>query len=343
MLALLVAALLAAPPSVTLATKPPATAGEPWAATLVVRGVPAPTVLARGGGATVRAKARRVGVRFRVRLVFPREGTWTLTAHARGRTFRLGAIDVRPRPFVLGILSELAVEPDGSLLVVEGRPARLLRIDPVSGRVAIVARDLGGAFGLARFPDGSLAISAESIVLRLDPATGTRSELARIDGPAQIGPLAVDAAGRLFFGTNGSDLYRLDAGGRRLLASGLGVPHGIEVAPDGALLVSATENDQIVRVDPETGASTVVAAGVAGPLGIAVAADGTMFVSEFETHRVLRIAPDGARTVLWDGFAAPVGLALGVDGTLYVGDSQRGAIYRFGPNGRERLRLLAPR
>ena len=147
---LAVLALVATPPSVTVAAKPPATADRPWTATLVVRGASAVVLTARNGSTTLTARARRVrATRHSVRLTFPRAGPWTLVARAGGRTFRLGSVVVAAAELQLRRVSTLAREADGSLLLVEQERRRVLRVDPTTGRTSVVVSGLSNPFGVA--------------------------------------------------------------------------------------------------------------------------------------------------------------------------------------------------
>src|SRR4051794_37353679 len=91
-----------APPAVHLAAPPPAglVAGKPWAARLVVRGEGRPAFVVRRATTTRTFATRAAGRgRFDVRVVFPRSGTWTMSARLRGRVFPLGrAIVGEPSP-----------------------------------------------------------------------------------------------------------------------------------------------------------------------------------------------------------------------------------------------------
>ena len=97
----------------------------------------------------VRVSGRRGS--YRARLVFPTAGLWRLTARAGGTTSRLGSVRVRrapAKPLVFSQPTSIDLQPDGTLLLVENNPGRVLHVTPASGRVRVVVpapKDQGGA------------------------------------------------------------------------------------------------------------------------------------------------------------------------------------------------------
>jgi sugar lactone lactonase YvrE len=340
---LLAALALATPPSVTLATKPAATVGVPWTAALVVRGTSAPVVTARSGTASISARSRAAGRRHRVRLVFPQAGTWTLTARAGRRTFALGSVRVSNRPLTLDRAAQMIVDGD-TLLVVETGRGRVLRVDPRTGRTSVFTRGLTAPFGIARSPDGNVFVSDGTVLWRVESATGVKQVHARIEAGVDLGPVAVDAQGRVYVATSARDVRRFDAAGRaEIVMPDVAVAHGLVFAHDGALLVSDTERDRLLRYEPATGASSVFATGLRGPGGLDVAQDGSVYVCEFGSgaQRVSRIDPSGTTSIAAQGFVLPIAVATARDGAIYVDDST-GRIYRLVAGGPLRVRLFAP-
>ena len=334
---------LAAPPSVTFATKPPATAGVPWTASLIVRGTSAPVVTARSASRSISARARPVGRRFRVRLVFPQPGTWTLSARSGRRTFALGTVNVSPRLLVLDRAAAMAADGDG-LLVVETGGGRVLTVDPATGRTSIAADGLSSPFGIAVAGDGTVYVSDGSVLWRVDPATRSKQVHARIEAETDLGPLAIDAQGRIYVATEARDVRRVDAGGRvEVVMRDVAVAHGLAFDRDGTLLVADTGNDRMLRYDPTTGVRTVFGPTLFGPGGIDVANDGSVYVCEFGpgAQRVSRISTAGATGATWEPFVLPIDVVVAADGAVYADDST-GAIYRLGAGTRTRLRLFAP-
>ncbi|UDY24673.1 PQQ-dependent sugar dehydrogenase [Nocardioides sp. Kera G14] len=132
----------------------------------------------------------------------------------------------------------------------------------------------------------------------------------------------------------------------KTIASGLDVPWGLALLPDGSLLVSTRDDGVIHRIDLATGrmsrfgevtgaVSNVDQGGEGGLLGIAAsptyASDHTLFAyySTADDNRIAR-STDGRRwQVILDGIPHGVHhnggrLAFGPDGMLYVGTGESG-------------------
>src|SRR4051795_7523636 len=112
-----------------------AVVGKAWQVTL--RAPAAPTLVA----GALRAKAVGAHGVYRARLTFPTAGPWRVSAVLRGRTTRLGTVDVDvPRDPLLSNPFTIAVEPSGSLLVGQLDKGPLLRI--AGGRRATKAGEV---------------------------------------------------------------------------------------------------------------------------------------------------------------------------------------------------------
>ncbi|HEY8192863.1 MAG TPA: SMP-30/gluconolactonase/LRE family protein [Gaiellaceae bacterium] len=304
-------------PAVSLASaRSGVVAGRPWNAVLVVRGSRPSRVrlTARLGRRRVSVSARRWRKeRYRARLVFPAAGRWTLTAQTGGRRFRLGVVlaraPARP-PLVLVYPTEAILEPSGSLLVAESGRSRIARIDPNTGRDTSVVR-IVQPYGIALTRAGVLFATSESRVVRV----GTDGAMTTIaDAGEDVGPVTLDGAGNLYFGTV-ARVFRIDAltgavsayagtgtrggggdGGPALQAE-LDAPHGLVIGADGALYVGDTGNHRVRRIDSATHAISSVATGV-GPAGLAVGPGGVLYVAERDGLRVSRIDASGAKTLV---------------------------------------------
>ena len=130
----------------------------------------------------------------------------------------------------------LAVEADGSLVVIDAGRDAVLRVDPISGNRTIVSDDNTGngpyfsnPLGLAVEADGGLVVinAGSDAVLRVDPVTGNRSIVSD--------------------DTTGSGPYFLE-------------PSGLAVEADGNLVIVDSHFSQraVLRVDPVTGNRSIV-------------------------------------------------------------------------------------
>jgi streptogramin lyase len=243
-----------------------------------------------------------------------------------------GAAAATPLTFVWPTSIEL--QPDGSLLLVENGVGRVVRIDPVTGKMTPVASSLARAYAVARTPSGRILVSAGKTVRRLN-AAGAATIVAEAE--ADIGPIAIARNGDVYY-TTGTRLYRLAGGtGPPLRIAGtvqFSGPHGLAVATDGTVLVSDTGNGRIRRIDPTNGLITTFAA-LRAPRGIDVATDGSIYVVDATAHRVVHLSASGRGL----GFVGPVfkdpyDVQVARDGVVYVIDTAAaGRLRRVGRDG----------
>ena len=189
--------------------------------------------------------------------------------------------------------TSIEVEPSGKLLVVENNPGRVLRVDPASGRVTVLARSLVGPYSIVRAPSGAVFVSVGKTIRRVGGGVVERSGTG-------IGPLAVARDGTLYYATD-AGVFRV---GRGRLGSRVRIrsPHGLAIMHGGAVLVSDTGGNRIVRIARDGTASTFAA--ISSPRGIDVASDGTVYVVDPIARRVAHLAVDG-RSLGYRGPALP--------------------------------------
>ncbi|HVD49377.1 MAG TPA: hypothetical protein VNB50_05055 [Gaiellaceae bacterium] len=310
--------------------RPAAVLGKPWTARLGVR--PAsfrgPVVVTASGSKRIRARATRRRGKYRVRLVFPSAGRWRLTARAGGTTSRLGTVRVAPAPVLFAEPTSIDLEPAGTLLVVENNPGRLLRVDPRDGRVSVLAPTLTRPYAAVRAPSGAIFVSFGSNIQRIDPG-GAHTTVVSLS--EDIGPLAVSAAGDLYFAT-ATTVDRLRASTLTPLAGGFSNPHGLAIAADGAVLVSDTGHQRIARVG---GGVVTTFAQIGQPDGLDVAADGSVYVVDEEEDRVVHLGVSGSRIgFVGPVFSTPYDVEAAPGGVAYVLEAgSPGRIRRVGADG----------
>ena len=213
--------------------------------------------------------------------------------------------------------TDVAVEADGSILVMDEGSATLYRVDPVSGDRSIVSSNTVGSgvvgFGIAGLialeSDGSVLVYSRQFhaLFRVDPVTGDRTIFSQ-DSTLLVTPIGT--------GPDFAEVFQ------------------VTVAADGGVLFvneGAPTNAFVLRVDPLTGDRTVVSgcdeligtcqsvvgAGdlLVSPRGIAVEADGNLIVSDRAAGPappgvLFRIDPaTGDRTIIASFFVGtgPVG------------------------------------
>lgn len=166
------------------------------------------------------------------------------------------------------------------------------------------------------------------------PLPGTGAEDVVVAGP---GP----DEGAVFTGTEDGSIFRTSHDGRRVdrVAHTGGRPLGIEIDPDGRLLVCDARRG-VLRVDPRTGSVEAVADRIGGvPIrfcdNATIASDGTVwfsdsstvygidrwkddFIQVTRTGRLARLDGDGQVEIVLDGLAFANGVALSADGSFVV-------------------------
>ncbi|MGC0416867.1 SMP-30/gluconolactonase/LRE family protein [Embleya sp. AB8] len=200
---------------------------------------------------------------------------------------------------------------DGRPTSPASKPGRKPRLEPVRRVVPPAPARARQARGTEPFP-----------IARLIPLGG--------HGPEDV---AVDAQGRLLCGIEGGRILRVDPADatEETVGDTGGRPLGLEVLPDGRLLVCDAHKG-LLRVDPRRGEVETLTADVAGvPLrfcsNATATADGTVYFTEstsrydFEHYlgallehrpsgRLLRRTPDGRVDVLLSGLHFANGIAL---------------------------------
>jgi len=131
--------------------------------------------------------------------------------------------------------------------------------------------------------------------------------------------LCTDAAGNVYFITNGHLVCRVTPGGMLT-----------------RLTNGAMTNSQLTNLG-DGGPST--AATTRNPKGLAVDSDGNLYIADTGNYRIRRIATDGIITTFATGFANPVSLAFDPSGNLFVLDTGAHQILQITSAG-ERLVLV---
>ena len=323
----------ARPPALRVLTFPrSAVVGTAWRASVSIRPSVRATLELRGS-TVVRARLVPKGPKGVARAVvrFPRVGRWTASLVARGRTKRLGTVDVdvRRNPLIVDPLT-IAAELSGSLLVGQLRSGSLLRV--ADGRVTTVAGGVG-TFHVAVAGGAIYAAGQGGAVYRVDGSSFTP-----LSPPIDASSVAVDAAGNLYvtvyagwikkvapngsvsvIAGDGTEGYAGDGG--PAVAAKLFHPHAIVIGRDGALYVADTENRRIRRIDLSTGVITTFGGDVGLTVSLAVGPDGSIYSADVVRAGagggVTRTSPAGVTTRIVSSPTAN-GVAVSPDGDVYV-------------------------
>jgi sugar lactone lactonase YvrE len=213
----------------------------------------------------------------------------------------------------------------------------------------MIARSMGGRRWSAVLAGLALALlpsSASALAPCPGPAPAVKVLAA---GQGRLESAIVDPRGRLFF-TNETQLLRLDRPGAtpKVLVDGVDGPGGLVVDRDGSLLMGRGNTLQdglvgdftgpagILRVNPDTGATSTYATGLSMANGVARAPDGTLYGTNDLGSDVDRVLPGGVTQRGWAKVDSGNGDAVDTTGRwLYVNQT-------FRPAAVQRVDLLHP-
>jgi DNA-binding beta-propeller fold protein YncE len=193
------------------------------------------------------------------------------------------------------------------------------------------------------------------------------SQLPRELALIEVTAVATDADGRAYLFNRGEHpVVVLDGDGNFVASWGAGMfirPHGITIAPDGAVWCVDDLDHTVRKFSPEgqllltlgtsgvfsdTGARSVDYREVrqsAGPFNfptnLAIAPDGNLYIADgYGNARVHVFSPDGRHVHSWGEpgrgpgqFHVPHGIAVDREGIVYVADRENSRVQRFTPQG----------
>jgi len=226
-------------------------------------------------------------------------------------------------------------ERDGHIFITPSAQQRLVEFDPASG--AFTLHDIGGGF----YPHTirvdaqdrvwfTLALSNQVAMFERStrrftlydlPARGLRERLT----VALIKPIFK----LMSWGVPLSNWLPVDR-----LSTGVPLPYGIAVTPDGSVWVSRLHADDLARIDPKSGAVTMVPVPFAGPRRLRSDADGNLWITAFPESAIYRYEPATQRFTRFELPVLPKGsetpYALNVDkrrGIVWVNGNQSDSLY----------------
>jgi len=349
------------------------TASRPWTATISIRNGRRPfagraSLIATGplGKRVFAARRTRSVGRFRARVVFPGGGRWMLRVRAGRRTVSLASLDVRgagariSRPYGFEI-----AEDHGDLIVPDLDGTSFYEVNLRTLARTVVGHGFDHPLFLNFGPGGFLYVGDATRIHRFEPdgskttiagngtrgrsGDGGRATAAQLGGP---GDFAFDAAGNLYIAEYdngvrvvtpegvietlagvGREGYSGDGGPAR--AAAFAAPHGLDVLPDGTVLVADSHNGVIRRIDGTTRIVTTVASGFNAPVCIEARLDGSFYVADASLDHIVRVAADGSRTNLGRGLRVPSSVGVDRSGNVYVSEFEGRSIRRIdGRTGR---------
>ncbi len=234
----------------------------------------------------------------------------------------------------------VAFGPDGRLYVASVGAESIFALDVATGAVSVeVGPFAGEADDLVFTPGGELISTAflEGAVRRHN-ADGSKDDLAtNLPGINSIA-LTRDGA-RLFAGQvfMGEGLWEIDLAGSkppRLVVDHTGGLNAFHFGPDGMIYAPSWDRGQVVRVDPESGATTVLADGFGKPGAVRFDATDQLYVLDDQSGELWALdrAGDGwrKRFITRHGTATD-NMAMGADGLIYVSNMADNAIDAVDP------------
>lgn len=245
----------------------------------------------------------------------------------------------------------LAIDQSGRLIIASGLGGELVVLDARTGHIV---QRLGHGAGIDQLGPDDVAVGPDGSIYWTDFPGGLVGRVAP-DGTVTkqliapgMNPIAFSSDGRLFAGQAfaGDGLWELDPDLQtppRVVIAPSGPPpffaqlNGFDFGPDGMLYAPQPFLQRIVRIDPETGATTTVAdVSAAGhPGSVEFDSHGHLFASMADTNLVLSI---DLATGAYDVFVALHATSLDnmvfdAADRLFVSDAYDGRIYRITSGG----------
>jgi virginiamycin B lyase len=226
-------------------------------------------------------------------------------------------------------------ERDGHIFITPSAQQRLVEFDPASG--AFTLHEIGGGF----YPHTirvdaqdrvwfTLALSNQ--VAMFDRAT-RRFALYELPARSLRERLTVALIKPIFklmsWGVPLSNWLPVDR-----LSTGVPLPYGIDMTPDGMVWVSRLHANDLARIDPATGTVTMLPVPFAGPRRLRSDAAGHLWITAFPESAIYRYEPAAQRFTRFDLPVEPKGsetpYALNVDkrrGIVWVNGNQSDSLY----------------
>jgi len=226
--------------------------------------------------------------------------------------------------------------PDGYLYLCSVYAQSIYRIDPDTGEVTVaVGPPHGTSDDVAFAPDGTMVWTAlpDGEIRALKPG-GEPYVLA--DRLPLINPVGYTADGRLYASQIGIDRFlEIDTTGQeepRLIAKGIGHLNSFEITPAGQLYGPLAGNEQLARIDIETGEVTVLSDRYGMISAVELDPQGQIYTVGWKNGELRRFDEATGEAKLIAQFEPPVdNLAIDDAGSIYVSLPTRGAVIKVDP------------
>jgi virginiamycin B lyase len=91
------------------------------------------------------------------------------------------------------------------------------------------------------------------------------------------------------------------------VSTGVPLPYGIDITPDGRAWIARLHTDEIASVDPQTGVVTMIKTPFKGPRRLRSDRDGNLWIVAFNESKIARYAPKTGQFTLFDLPVSPKG------------------------------------
>jgi DNA-binding beta-propeller fold protein YncE len=230
-------------------------------------------------------------------------------------------------PLVGNLLRGIAIDARNNVWVGSYADSEVILLDGETGAKLTTIGLPGHPYGVAMDPDGYLWVSAhnqnyasgfvyrvDTVLEKVDLNLGNAGEL---DYHGTYG-LAADGEGGVWYGSNSSWVFRVNATGTAGPFYEVGsATRGVAVDDKGFLWAADSSQNALLKIDRATGTTKTIPVG-SGPVGVAVDHDGNIWSVNQGSSDATKIAPDG--TVLK---TTPVGSG------PYTYSDMTGAAYRI--------------
>jgi virginiamycin B lyase len=226
---------------------------------------------------------------------------------------------------------------DGHIFITPSAQQRLVEFDPKTG--AFTLHEIGGGF----YPH-TIRIDAQD---RVWFTLALSNQIAMFDRQARrftLYDLPTRGVREWLTASLIRPLFKLMSWGVPLAnwlpvdrdSTGVPLPYGIDLTPDGMVWFARLHTDEIGRIDPATGKIALIATPFAGPRRLRSDGDGNLWIVAFPESAIVRYEPKTGRFTRFDLPVVPKGsetpYSLNVDkkrAVVWVNGNQSDSLYAF--------------
>ncbi|MBX3619890.1 MAG: hypothetical protein KF891_07880 [Rhizobacter sp.] len=224
---------------------------------------------------------------------------------------------------------------DGHIFITPSAQQRLVEFDPKTG--AFTLHDMGGGF----YPH-TIRIDAQDRVWFTLALSNQVAMFDRSTGKFTLHDLPTRGLREWLTVSLIRPLFKIMSWGVPLanwlpvdrMSTGVPLPYGIDITPDGSVWFARLHTDEIGRIDPASGEVTMVKTPFAGPRRLRSDAEGNLWIGAFAESAIARYEPRSGRFTRFDLPVVPKGsetpYALNVDkrrGVVWVTGNQSDSLY----------------